>query len=165
LRGIWGGSEAGFCRGLGPGTEVEETLEGKVVLAVVAGFVAAEVVEEAGVVGEVAEGACGLGGVLGGGEVSEFGGTVFGFVADDGAFETPGAEATPAGDGHAVDDVLFDFVGGLELGAEGFEEAGETLGGFVGQDYGSSEETVLGGVAGGVGFAFGGEGALGFGSV
>ncbi len=92
-------------------------------------------------------------------------GAVFGFVADDGAFETPGAEATPAGDGHAVDDVFFDFVGGLELGAEGFEDAGEALGGFVGQDDGAGEEAVFGGIAGGVGFALGGNGAVGFGSV
>ncbi len=127
---------------MGAGAEVEEAFEGATILAVVTGFVAAEVFEETGIVSEVAEGVGSLGGVFGGGEVSEFWSAGPGFVADDGAFEAPGAEAAPAGDGHAFDEVFFDVVGGLELGAEGFEDAGEAFVGFVGEDYGAGEEAV-----------------------
>ncbi len=133
---FWGIS-CDLALGLGEISEGEEAAEGAVVLAVETGLGVTDEFEVAGVGGEVAEGEGGLGVVVFGGHFEVGGGTLAEFIADGGFFETPGAELTPAGDGHGFDEMAFDGVGGLELELEIAEEADKAVFGFVGEDDGT----------------------------
>ena len=86
-------------------------------------------------------------------------------VVEDGGFHVGDAAEAPAGDGEGADQVAFDTADGLVevfVVGEEFVEAGL---GFVGKGVEGGAESVLAGVLGGTGFAFGGDGSAGFGAV
>jgi hypothetical protein len=127
---------------LGSGSEGEEAAQGAVVLAVETVLETADVVEVAGLRGEVAEGEGGLGVVVFVRHIG-FGGSLAELVADGGIFKTPRAELSPAGYGHGFDQVSLDGGGWLEFLLERAEKTDETVFGFVGEDDRSGEKTVF----------------------
>jgi hypothetical protein len=84
------------------------------------------------------------------------------FVFEQAGFERGYAAEAPAGEGHGLDQVHFDSIGGLVGVLVGLEEAGEVLFGFAGEDDGLGGHAVLEGVAGGVYFALRSDGAARF---
>lgn len=131
------------------GREGDELIEGAVELAVEGGFVAVDEVEDAGLIGESAEGA---GGADGGGTV----GVVEGhFLVDDGLFDTPGAHLAPVGGGEFLDEGAGGGGGGLMFEGELMEEFIEEGLGLVVEDDGLGEEAVAEAIAGGGLAAFG----------
>ena len=75
------------------------------------------------------------------------------------------AHVTPASDGHGFEERGFGGGAGLKLGDEGVVEVLEAIHGFAFENDGLGEEAVAGGVLRRDGFAFGGDGAVGFGAV
>lgn len=84
---------------------------------------------------------------------------------EEGSLQGEDAVEAPARGGHGFDRVRFDEGGGLELIEISMEESFEFRFGFAGDDDGFGAEAVTQGVARGSGFAFGGDGAAGFGAV
>ena len=140
--------------------DLVETLEGAVVLAVVAAFVTIEGFAGSGVFAEGMEGE----GDSGGG-VFFFGAAFLDFVGEGGSFHAPEPHLAPAADGHGFDEAGFDFGGGFEVLVEIGAEGHEAVAGLGFEEDGVGEEAVADAVAGGAGFAVRGDGALGFGSV
>ena len=136
-----------------------ESGEGAIVLTVETGFVAIEEIEAAGVVGEVTEGEAGDGGGIEGLEVRTDAEAVF-LNGDVGAFDVPDAAETPAADGHILDEVALDLVGGMEQVPHGLGEPGELGLGFAIKGDGPGEKAVTQGVAGGVALAGLGDGTF-----
>jgi hypothetical protein len=69
-------------------------------------------------------------------------------VGEQAGFDGPNAAQPPAGDGHGLDQVHLDVVGGAELLDVGVEEDLELLAGFAGEQDGFGGETVAEAVAG-----------------
>jgi len=134
-------------------------MQGPVVLAVEAGFVAAQDFE---VVGFAAERAVSAGGRVLGGKRLVSVGLFLNFEDEAGFFESPDAHLTPAADGQGFDEGDFDRVGGLEECLEGGYLFDEEVGRFTVENDGIAEDFVADGVAGGGGFASFGGGATGF---
>jgi hypothetical protein len=89
-----------------------------------------------------------------------------GHVAINAGFlNTPDAELAPLGDGEGLNQGDFGGGDGLEFLDVAVQEAEEALFGFLFEDDGAGEEAVADTVAGGDGFALGGNGAFGFGAV
>ena len=139
--------------------EPDESFEGVMVVAAEAVLVADEEVGMARGFGDGTQGEHGPGaGVFGLGGV----GLVADFVFDGGGLDGPDAVELPLIDGHAFDQQVLGRIAGSEIGDEGVEEPGEFLRTFAAEDDGFRENTVPGGVAGGVALACGGNGAAGF---
>jgi hypothetical protein len=130
------------------GAEEQAVVEGALVDAMEAGFVAVHEAE-AGMSGGVGED---------GGHAVDFvaGGLSFGVVFIDAEFEGPGAAHAPVGRCHFLDETELEVIGGLEafevLGEEGFEGGLR----FVFHDDAAGQEAVAGGVLGRAAFSFGG---------
>ena len=80
-------------------------------------------------------------------------------------FERADAAQTPAGDGHGVDQLELDGVGGVVAVDVGIEETLEVFLRFAGHDGETGGEPVAQGVEGRRGFTGGGFGSTGFGAV
>jgi len=104
-----------------------------------------------------------------GGHVGEFFVHVFGaaleLMREQTGFDGPDAAQAPAGDGHGLDQIHLDRVGGVELLDVGVEEELELFVGFGGEHDGLGGEAVAEAVAGRLGSAFLGGGAAGLGAV
>jgi hypothetical protein len=104
-----------------------------------------------------------------GGYFGEFFLDVFGaarqLVGEQAGFDGPDAAQAPAGDGHGLDQIHLDRVGGLELLDVGVEEELKLFVGFGGEQDGLGGEAVAEAVAGRLGSAFRGSGAAGLGAV
>jgi len=136
---------------------------GAEVLAVVAGFVAVDEIERAGIVAESAEGERGTGGgILRG--VRGFGAFAH-FMLHGSLFNAPEPHLTPTGNGHVFDEGGFDVGLRLEFFVESGEEPAEAVLGLAFEDDGAGEHAVSYGVAGGGLFALRGDWASGFGSI
>jgi hypothetical protein len=87
-------------------------------------------------------------------------------LVEEGGFDGGVAAETPLGGDDLFDEVEFDGVGGLEALEVGLVEEVEVVGAFVvEEEVLVGAEAVGGVVAGGDGFAFRGNGSLGFGAV
>ncbi len=75
------------------------------------------------------------------------------FERDAGGFESPEATHAPVVDGHDFDEMALGVVGRAEVGEEGVEVLGETVGGLFLDEDGLGEDGVATGVEGGVAFA------------
>jgi hypothetical protein len=111
-----------FGGGRGGRTEGKEELESAVVLAVVAGFGASDLVEGAGGVGNVAVGECCAGGGIFGDDLGAVGGLLADFPGEGGSFHAPGTHLAPAAGGHGVEKHAFDLGLGLEFAVEACDE-------------------------------------------
>ncbi|HTA47477.1 MAG TPA: hypothetical protein VK789_33780 [Bryobacteraceae bacterium] len=135
-----------------------QVVKGASVQAGVAGFETDEEFEGAGMVGETTEG-CGGGAVFASAlETAHFG-------VEELGLKTPDALSGPVGIGDEFDETAFDFGLWFELAGEPRED-GLALGfefAVVEGEFGA--ETVAEAVAGGVGFALGGDRPSGFGAV
>ena len=128
------------------GAEEQEVVEGALVDAMEAGFIA------------IYEAEAGMGGGIGegGGHAVDFvaGGLGFGVVLKDAGFKGPGAAHAPVGSGHFLDETELEAIFGLEavevLGKEGFEGGAR----FVFHDDAAGQEAVAGSVLGGAAFPF-----------
>ena len=87
------------------------------------------------------------------------------FVIEHGGFDVGDPAEAPAEDGEGADEIAFDGAVGLEEGFVGVEELIEAGLGFGGKGGEGGAESVLAGVLGGSGFAFGGDGSAGLGAV
>jgi hypothetical protein len=139
--------------------DFHEAAVGSEVLALIADFVAAQGIEDAGVVGQLFDGEGGGGGVVVGRVLA------IELVVEGGGFNGPDAEETPAGGGHGFDQRFFE--GGLRLEFSGevsdeLEEAGLVL---DLESQGVAEDAVTGGVVGGGAFALGRNRSAGFDAV
>ena len=139
-----------------------QAVQGFVVLAIKADFVAAEALLAAGWVLEGEHCHHCLGRRVG--DAAAFGLLTLFIVEADG-FEGPVAEESPAIDGEVVDQVEFPLVLGQEFPDVGVFEGQETVGGFAEEEDGLGEEAVFDGIAGGDALASGGVGAVGFATV
>ena len=130
------------------GAQEEEVVEGALVDAMEAGFVAMHQAE-AGVVGGVGDY---------GGHAVDFvaGGLGFGVVFIDAELEGPGAAHAPVGSGHFLDETELEGIGGLEavavVGEEGFEGCLR----LVFHDDAAGQEAMASGVLGRAAFSIGG---------
>jgi hypothetical protein len=140
-RGLRGGGGRG-------GAGFEKHVIGAGVLAVVAGFVAMEDVEGAGLVAKGAEGLGGASGWLAGGV------GLVDFRSKTLLFNTPDAHEAPAGDSHILNQGSLIGGEGLEFGFDGSEEDGEGSGVFACEDDGLGEDAVAECVVGRAAFAF-----------
>jgi hypothetical protein len=86
-------------------------------------------------------------------------------MGEQAGFDGPDAAQAPAGDGHGLDQIHLDRVGGVELLDVGVEEELELFVGFGGEHDGLGGEAVAEAVAGRLGSAFRGGGAAGLGAV
>ncbi len=85
---------------------------------------------------------------------------------DEGGFESGEAGLTPGDGGELVDEGVFHISLGVEGGADAVEVELEVLGIFDVEDVvDGGGKSMFEGITGGFGFAFGGGGAMGFGSV
>jgi hypothetical protein len=75
------------------------------------------------------------------------------------------AAEAPTGDGHDVDQVGFDGGLGLELIHEVSPEKLKKFVGFSVDEDGRGGEAMTAAIGGGAGFSFGGDGAVGLGSI
>lgn len=137
-----------------------EAGEGSGELAVEGDFVAEEELGRAGGFVGAAEGEDGADG--GGSDVGRLESHV---AIEGGLLEAPDTELTPACGDHGLDESELGGGARLMLVNEVGEEVVEAAGGFFGEDDGGGEESVAEAVAGGVEFAFRGDGALGAGAV
>jgi hypothetical protein len=103
------------------------------------------------------------------GHFGEFVVDIFGaarqLIGEQAGFDGPDAAEAPAGDGHGLDQIRLDRIGGLELLDVGVEEELELFMGFGGKHDGLGGEAVAKAVAGRLGSAFRGGGAAGLGAV
>ena len=130
------------------------------------GFVADEEVQGAAAVGEVAEGEGYTVLVFDSFELpGKTDAGLLHFVFEHAGFDRADAAEAPAGDGEGLNELGFDGVGGVIAVEVGVEEGLEVLFGFGGEGREVGGESVAEGVLGGFGFAFGGFGAVRFGSV
>ena len=87
------------------------------------------------------------------------------FVFEHAGFDDADAAEAPADGGEGLDELGFDGVGGVVAIEVGVEEDLEVVVGFGGKGGVGGGESVAEGVLGGFGSAFGGDGAMRFGSV
>jgi hypothetical protein len=159
-----GGRRLGFV--LAPGFQNGQLLEGTVEGAIEVALVTGEQREALVVIGEFLEDP---GEAIVVGHFGEFFVHVFGAalerMAEQASFDGPDAAQAPAGDGHGLDQIHLDRVGGVELLDVGVEEELELLVGFGGEQDGLGGEAVAEAVAGRLGSAFRCGGAAGLGAV
>ena len=152
--------------GLGvAGLEVLEAGEGAVELTFVAGFVTEDEVEDAGVVGEVADGEGGGCGRVIGRDDAAFGAVGQNLMLDAGGFPGPDALLAPPGADGFFDEGAFDVIAGAEVVVEAGEEVLEHVGVFAGHDEAAGEDAVAEAVEGRVVATARRDRAAGFGAV